>query len=305
MKRKLILACVVMFLGTVAGRAQLAPAWVIPAAAHASGALGTFWMTDLVIHNPHEFDLPVVVQLLPSGRENWSVPTMELTLTPWETVNLWDVLGPEFFDRRGTGAILVYTDIDVMACETPEACDLVATSRTYTLDPSTWAGEYAQSLPGTSLYHGMDWNTFAYAAGIMNDGTEFRANAGVASWTAEWTVVRMDLQDSRGNVVDTEEFVVPPFGHLQRRIWTPVMGGSAVFYLVDGPDDALVFPYATVVNNTTGDPSYVPALVSGVGVTVAELRRGAFRLPERPAVEGAPLRPSRETLVRPRRVKPE
>ena len=79
-------------------------------------------------------------------------------------------------------------------------------------------------------------------------------------------------------------------------------GGTVVFYLVEGPDDALVFPYATVVNNTTGDPAYVPALASSVGVTVAGASRGTFRLPPVPEVERTPLRPTRETLERPRRV---
>ncbi len=305
MKRTLILAGMAMFLMAGMAGAQLSPAWVIPAAAHTDGALGTFWMTDLVLHNPHEFDLPVVVQYLPTRQENWSVPTLEVTLAPWETVNLWDVLGPGLFDRYGSGALLVYADIDVMGCTAAEACDLLATTRTYTLDPYTWTGEYAQSLPGTAVYNGLDWDSFAYGAGIMNDGVEFRANAGVASWTADWTVVRMDVQDSRGNVVDTEEFEVPPFGHLQRRIRRSVTGGSVVFYLVDGPDDALVFPYATVVNNVTGDPSYVPAYVSSVGVSVAGVTRGSLHLPPLPEVEGTPVRPSRETIVRPRRVKPE
>ncbi len=219
-------------------------------------------------------------------------------------MNLWDVLGPGLFDRYGTGALLVYADIDVVGCGTPQACDLMATSRTYTLDPSTWVGELGQSLPGTAVANGLDWNTLGYAPGIMNDGVEFRANAGVASWTAGWTVVRMDVQDSRGNIVDTEEFSVPPFGHLQRRIQAPVTGGTAVFYLVDGPADSLVFPYATVVNNTTGDPSYVPALRSEVGVTVAGAPRGTLRLPPVPEAEGRPLRPSPEVLRRPRRAGP-
>jgi len=269
---------------------------MIPAAAHAKGVGGSYWTTDLAIHNPHEFKLPVVVQFLASGQENRSVPTLELTLEPWETVNLWDVLGPDLFAWDGTGALLVYADVQVLSCSVPEECYLLSTSRTYTVDPFTWTGEYAQAMPGVPIFQGLDASTLAYTSGIMNDGGDFRANAGVASWTQEWTTVKMDVQDSRGNILGTEVFQVPPFGHVQRRIQTAVTGGTAVFYLVDPPADALVFPYATTVNNVTNDPTFLPTFVSVVGVSVKSLKHGAFELPRTPAAEGAPRQLDRSFL---------
>ncbi len=281
--------------------AQLSPAWMIPAAAHTKGVGTSYWFTDLAIHNPHQFRLPVVVQFLASNRENLSVPTRELTLEPWETVNLWDVLGPDYFDTNGTGALLVYADINVLDCSVPEECYLLTTSRTYTLDPFTGVGEYAQAMPGVPVSSGLDGTTLGYVSGIMNDGDEFRANAGVASWTGEWTTVRMDVQDARGNILDTEVFRVPPFGHVQRRIGTPVTGGTVVFYLDDPPEDALVFPYATTVNNVTNDPTFLPSFISVVGVSVQGLEHGGFRLPPTPAVEGVPIRLDRSLLEKLRR----
>jgi hypothetical protein len=62
------------------------------------------------------------------------------------------------------------------------------------------------------------------------------------------------------------------------------MGGSLVFYLEDGPDSALVFPYATVINQETGDGSYFMAESSVVGVTVAKERDTR---PVRPVVPAA------------------
>ena len=249
--------------------AQLAADWMVAAAAHTGGVGGTFWRTDLSLHNPQEYDLPVVVQMLPSNTANWQAPAILVTLASWQTVNLWDVLGPADFDHHGTAALMVYADTS-LDCNPIERCHFLVTSRTYTLDPRSHEGEFAQTLPGIDYWLGVDWEHYGYAAGILNDGEFFRCNIGAASWSSDWTVVRVDVQDSAGNILATHELEVPPFGHVQQRLTTAVEGGSLVFYLAQGPDDARVFPYASVVDQTTGDPSYQGAIASTVGVVAAK-----------------------------------
>lgn len=257
--------------------AQLSADWMVPAAAHNPGARGTFWMTDLSLHNPHEYALAVVVQALPSEVENREVPTLDLNLAPWQTVNLWDVLGPGTFDLGGTAAILAYADPG-LACDPIETCHFLVTSRTYTRDAGG-LGEFGLTVPGKGVEGAADWASLSYAAGILNDGRYFRCNAGVASWTPGWTTVRLDIQDADGRILESEIFDVPPFGHVQRRLAASGEGGSLVFYLDSGPADALVFPYATVINQETGDASYFFAEASTVGASVA---KASTRTPERP-----------------------
>lgn len=263
--------------------AQLAADWMIPAAAHNRGSKNTFWRTDLSLHNPHEYDLPVVVQVLPSDTVNFDVPTVSLTLYPWETVNLWDVLGPDVFGLEGSAAILAYADPS-LRCDPIEDCHFLVTSRTYTPEQGGGVGEYGLTVPGAAVSRATDWSTFAYAAGVLNDGQAFRCNAGVASWTPDWTRVRLDVQSADGEIVTSEVFDVPPFGHVQRRLLASGYGGALVFYLESGPGDALVFPYATVVNQRTGDASYLLATPSVVGASVAK----SFQpVALRPATPGA------------------
>jgi len=253
----------------ITAAAQLSADWMIPAAAHNRGGRGTFWMTDLSLHNPHEYELPVVVQALPSNTANHDVPTISFTLYPWETVNLWDVLGPEVFDLDGTAALLAYADPG-LACDPIESCHLLVTSRTYTLEDDGGDGEYGLTVPGVGVERGADWWTLAYAAGILADGQHFRCNVGVGSWTPEWTTVRLDVQDSSGVIVTSDYFDVPPFGHTQHRLPAVVTGGTLVFYLEAGPTDSLIFPYATVINQETGDASFFFAEASTIGATVAK-----------------------------------
>jgi len=262
MVRNRILVCTLiaaMGLASAAG-AQLSSAWMVPAAAHNPGANGTFWYTDLSLHNPHGFTLPVRVFFLESDRDNSTSPVLDLDLSPYETVNLWDVLGPDVFGIRGTGAFLIFADYDRISCATDQECAFLASSRTYTPDPLSPLGEFGQGIPGRSIDQGVDWDT---------DGSAFRCNVGAASWSDAWTTLRVDVQDGAGNILATEELELPPFGHVQRRLDTPVTGGSLVFYLVEGPGDALVFPYASVVSQDTGDPTFLAAEPSTVGVTVS------------------------------------
>ena len=274
-------------IGGAPASAQLSADWVVAASAHTPGVGGTFWMSDLSLHNPHDFELPVVVQFLPSGNANWEADYFLIELYPWETFNLWDVVGEEGFDFRGTGALMVYADTS-LACNPIEDCQFLVTSRTYTIDGWGYGGEFGQTIPGADVWRAVDWSSYGYAAGILNDGEFFRCNVGIASQSRDWTVVRVDVQDSVGEILATHEFDVPPFGHVQQRLPTAVTGGSLVFYLVDGPDDARIFPYASIVDQVTGDPSYQAAIASVIGLTAAKAA------PERSV---RPVHPDRSAML--------
>jgi len=287
------LAVLVIAMTSMPIEAQLAADWMVPAAAHNRGSKHTFWKTDLSLHNPHEYDLPVVVQLLPSDTVNLEVPTLSFTIYPWETINLWDVLGPDVFDVEGAAAIIAYAD-PTLQCDPIEDCHFLVTSRTYTPEQGG-DGEYGLTVPGAAISSATDWSTFSYSAGVLNDGNFFRCNAGVASWTPDWTRVRLDIQDSDGQILTSEVFDLPPYGHLQRRLLTSGYGGALVFYLESGPDEALIFPYATVINQQTGDASYFFASSSEVGVSVAKRLELLSGRPETPSASTRVVAPVRKS----------
>ncbi len=279
--------------------AQLASDWLVPAVAHAEGQRGTYWRSDVSLHNPHSYELPIVLQFLPSGVENWQTSTFWITLYPYETFNLWDVLGPEVIDHHGTGALLVYADTS-LACEPIESCQFLVTSRTYTVDPWGGVGEFGQFIPGVDALQGVDWESYGYTAGILNDGRFFRCNVGVASWSPGWTAVMVDVQDVDGTILATHRLDVPPYGHVQQRLATKVEGGSLVFYVTEGPSELMVFPYASVVNQDTGDPSFMPGFASVVGVSVTKkIVAEAHRQTSRPQQRPQEIRPRRLTRPQP------
>jgi hypothetical protein len=289
-----------LVLAAAASARELTSAYVVTAVANNAGAGGTDWHSDLTLYNPHNYELPVVLQFLPTGRDNsGGVPTIELELYPWETLNLWDVLGPNGFDARGLiGAVLAYADEERIDCSSiTTACDFAVFSRTYTLRPGGGAGEYGQALPGFPSHLGLDRSVIAYLPQMMND-SEFRTNLGVASWTASFVRIRLELQDPGGAVIDRQDVWLPPFGHAHWRMETRVTGGTVAVWIVDGPADAMVYPYGSVVNEATGDPVNVEAQLTTVGLTAQAARvRAARPVPEREAVPGF----ERERLPRERR----
>jgi hypothetical protein len=265
------LGLVLLLVGTGAAWArELGRAYVITAAANKHGLAGTNWHTDLTLYNPHNHALSVVVQLLPSDLDNSrGAPTAPLVeVQPWETVNLWDVLGPHGFDvEETTGALLVYADPDANRCPgsvTGSACDFAVFARNWTPN-QLGPGEYGQAFPGFPADLGVDSSVIAYLPQLSDDG-DFRTNVGVASWTSGRVTVRVDLQDAAGNLIDRRDHVVPPYGHVQWRLESSVTGGTAAAYILSGPAGAIVYPYATVVNWDTGDAVTVEAQISQVGL---------------------------------------
>jgi hypothetical protein len=295
MVRKLVVAATCLALASGALARELTSAYVVTAVANKQGWTGTDWHTDLTLYNPQNHVVYVVLQFLPTGRDNSAgVPTAPLIdLQPWETLNLWDVLGPHGFDARGqTGALLVYADTQANSCSNqPGAttCDFAVFARNYTLNPLSGGGEFGQDFPGFPANLGIEYGYIAYLLQLSDD-QQFITSIGVASWTPAWVTVQVDLQDTGGQVVHHYLLTVPPYGHAQDRIPVGLDAGTAAVYLVDGPNDAMVYPYATVRSAITGDPTTIEAQISSVGLSAqaASLVRRVSTIRQPPTAVPAP-----------------
>jgi hypothetical protein len=284
MVRKLVVAAAVLTLASGALAREMTSAYVVTAVANKQGWLGTDWHTDLTLYNPHNHVLYVKLAFLPTGQDNGGgVPTAPpIDLQPWETLNLWDVLGPNGFNARGqTGALLVYADVDANSCPNVKgdtSCDFAVFARNYTLSPLGGGGEFGQDFPGFPANLGLEYGFIAYLPQLTDD-QEFITSIGVASWTGASVTARVDLQDTNGDVVRNYTLLVPPYGHVQDRIPAGLKGGTAAVYIVEGPNDSAVYPYATVRSAITGDPTTIEAQISTVGLSAqaASLRPAVLR----------------------------
>lgn len=297
MNRKLLVLVVAVLMAAAVEARELTWSYVVPAVANKEGAQGTDWHTDLTIYNPQQYSLPLVIQFLQAGRDNSSgVPTIEIPeIYKWETLSVWDVLGPEGFDKRGqTGSLLVFVD-DLKRTCTGHECDIAVFARTYTLNPSGGAGEFGQAIPGCPTNLGLDKSVIAFMPQIMDD-SDFRTNVGVVSLTRKPVTIIFELQKANGEVIQRTTKVLPPFGHTQWRLERGVTGGTVAAYIPDGsPDDTVVVPYASVVNNETGDPVNIEAHMTPFGAQAQSMStqslsgRASGGFPSRQAVTGVEI----------------
>ena len=223
----------------------------LPGAANTPGFNGSRWTTDLEIHNCGEDAASYTVELLVSGQANDSPSAVAFELAPDMSVRYRDVVG-DLFDTDGTGALRV----------TAVGGDVMATAHTRTEDSGGFYGQYIE---------GMD------AADAMGDGTELRiiqlenssaarTNIGVVSACAIPMTVDIGLFEADGTPAGQRQLELEPFGTTQTNDlfnsltgMAEEAGGDMYAVITSATPGGACFAYASVVDNGTNDPIFIPA----------------------------------------------
>lgn len=226
---------------------------LVAAAANSAGQNGTYWRTDVELSNASTSPRAVLAYFWPRGLDNLSAEATTIGLAPGENRFLADVVSTLFGRTEAAGAITFDSD----------GSAVLATSRTYTLDAS--AGSYGQGiaapLRSSTIYPGHSVGL----AGLLS-GSEFRTNIGVVNISDYPCQSYVDFFDSRGSPLGHATFDLPPRSPAQFSMGSltaiPPEGGALRAEVhVDGLGCAST-AYASVVDNRTGDPVFVPAVVA-------------------------------------------
>lgn len=238
---------------TVPGLAgQAVEAFFVPSVAHAPGAAGTQWRTNLAVINPAAVAAQLAVTFLPYAGGGTPVER-SLTLGAGATVEWVDVLVSLF---GMSPASSVKGSLRV-AANGP----LVLGSRTYN---QTSTGTFGQFYPAVSAWDAILPGGVA-TIGYLKKTTAFRSNVGVVNLGSEAVRVSVGLRDATGAPIGTTVFAdLPPGGYWQwDDIFAPRYTGAgardlayAVVEHVSGT--APVWLYGSVVDNATGDPTTIP-----------------------------------------------
>ena len=235
----------------------------LPAGAHAAGANGANWRTDVEIHNPGSSTASFTVQLLESGADNSAPTSHTYTLAAGRSRRFSDVLVSEF---GFVGAAALRVSVSSGA--------LVMTSRTYNLlGANPWNLPMGASFglfeagiaEDDALSYGQEGRLIQLTQQPSSSLDGFRTNVGFVNTTAIPIDVRADFYRSNGTFLGTKsgsETNLPPYGFRQINevlgAWGTVADGYAVVRTTT-PGGGLI-AFATVIDNHySGDPIFIPA----------------------------------------------
>lgn len=206
--------------------------------------VSSLWRSDLVVSafggSGGGFDLTYIDSI--SGERI----TKHGTVGAHQAIRIEDAVGTYFGRSGGFGT--VRADL---------SGTLVATSRTFNTASS---GTYGQFIPFARANEGFLPLTPAGPARELlhvEHSSTFRTNAGAINAGTIDAVVRFTLFDAAGHSLDVIERTVHPLQAVQFPIDATVADGRIEAQLLSGDTGAIA--WASVIDNATGDPIFVPA----------------------------------------------
>lgn len=272
---KLLLLAALIFVASFPAMAQLNDTYVIAAAGNQRGAFGAHWMTRFSIFNPHLDDTLVVsVSFLYTGGAPGPEKLIQL---PPNAMAYSDNILEDLYGIEGSGSLLVATFPE----DNPDLADdilsrsFLVTSDTYN---NTSNGTYGQTIPG--VWTGLldyDSDSISSVSPIVRNAGNWRTNVGAVNLGACGVNLLVNVYDGDGNTVLSQApLLIPPYGHNQAPLPVSIAVGSVEFFVEDPCANdaqryAVVFPYTSVIDRRTGDPTYAtPTLLAEPGILFAK-----------------------------------
>jgi len=254
-------------LGASAAIAQVNDTYVVPVAGNTPGAFNTRWMTQFSLFNPQSYELRVSVTYVPTlGGQGIE----KILRVPANAVAFSDNILADLFSVQGGGALLVATfpEDNPGVPNTVLARSFLVTTDTFN---NSSAGTYGQTIPG--IWTGLqDFNSdgiSAVAHGIRNLSRQgWRTNVGAVNLGRSSVRMRLNVYDIDGRTIERDiPFDIPPLAHLQDSLPVQVDRGSVEFFVDDATQKAVVFPYVSVIDQLSGDPTYQsPTLLASANI---------------------------------------
>lgn len=243
--RRFALVAVVLALASAASAQETTRYFA--AAASAPGVLGTFFVTDARVYNPDQ-SATITVQLafLLPNVDNTGVAEVPITIGPRQAAALDDLVS-SVFQTSGSGGVRMRSNRPFLA-----------TSRTYNTGDGT-SGTFGQYIPGLEPADALEQGILLQ---VSNDPalTGTRSNVGLLNINTSSVTVELNVYDAgTRNLLGTTSRTLPPLAYFQTNVFNAIGLGSTVVdnATVELTASAPVLAYASVLDNTSGDPVYV------------------------------------------------
>ncbi|MBW3563191.1 MAG: M36 family metallopeptidase [Acidobacteria bacterium] len=219
---------------------------LIPAAGHSPGANSTHWITDLTLRNLTNSPQHIFLILTPAGTNgDESAMITRLFIEPAQTLTLRDV-AKTIFGFEGACSLDIRGPQNV----------LTATSRTYNDSP---LGTFGQSIPTYRAPTLGSADPVLFIPGLR-ETLEFRSNVGFTETSGQPVTMTLEVVGADGDLLGTMSLSFRPWEHRQvstRGLANEYEAGMARLRYESG--EGSLAAYASIIDNRTGDPIYLPA----------------------------------------------
>jgi Ig-like domain CHU_C associated len=238
-------------------------ALIVPAVAHADGS-NSRWQSDLRIAHTYPSAIRYLLTFRPSGAAHADAVQTEVAVRAGETVALDDLLGRWFgagMASAGATGVLEIRTLDAILGQGRT----LATSRLFNAASSGSFGQFIAAVPLAKFLARSSSARQTLVA--VAQSAAFRSNLGLVEGSGKPANVRLEVFDGAGlRMFET----MLSLGAGEHRQIGSVLAANGIeadnarvdVSLVSGSGS--VFSYASVIDNATGDPSFVPPVeVSG------------------------------------------
>ncbi|HPS77852.1 MAG TPA: PKD domain-containing protein [Thermoanaerobaculaceae bacterium] len=249
--------------GQVRVKAEVGQTLYVLAAAHSTGSENTNWHTDLELHNPTAGQASIRIELLKRDADNASPQSVTRLLAAGQSERFLDVV-QGLFNFQGAGTLRIV----------PTVGRVMATSRTFNDQPS---GTFGQFIPAAGTVEAVPFGQSARLSQIAQTASTsggFRTNIGFVNATPRPLTLTVALYRADGSSLGSPSWQLKPYEFKQidkiiTRVTTAdITDGYAVLSTPTVGGSFLA--YASVIDNRSGDPVYVPARVVAQGTSGRE-----------------------------------
>ncbi|MCU0290886.1 MAG: hypothetical protein MUF10_02710 [Thermoanaerobaculaceae bacterium] len=225
--------------------------YLVPTSGHVGGSAGTFWVTDMVVHNPGPTSASVNIYFLKEKQDNSATRGTTFPVAAGRSLKLKDVVEDIFGVSAASGALLIGSTVPVLVA-----------SRTFNDQPSGTFGQYVPAARVADLVSG----TTPVRLVQLTKNAIYRTNIGIASMSASATPITVTLYRSSGALAGVYSEVVDAWGFKQfNDVFDKAHAGTAddAYAIVTSTlPAARYFAYASVIDGRTGDPITVIPVAS-------------------------------------------
>jgi hypothetical protein len=225
--------------------------YVIPGVADTSNGVQN-WRTDMRLFNASSTAVAATLVYYAQRGDSTPSKSIDISLKPGEVLPIDNAL-QSFFGLSATGGAVQIV--------TATTSSIIATARTYTNDQAT-SGTYGQFIPAVTPAQSVGSGDRALQVLQLEQSSRFRTNVGLAETTGNPVTleVTVTLPDSRVTpktqiTLGANEFIQIPV--LTSLGLTNAYNARVSVKAISGTGKATA--YGSVIDQATGDPTYVPA----------------------------------------------